>query len=151
MKKKYVVRLSSQERKDLSMLTRKGKRPAYVLKHALILLAVDADGPNNSDDEVASSLRCHRNTVANVRQRFVEQGFDAALERKKQEKPSRAFKLDGAQEARLLAIACSQPPAGKSRWSLQMLADELVSQEIVDSISDQTVRRTLKKMNFDLT
>lgn len=151
MHKKYIVRLTASERDRLDELVKKGKRQAYIIKHANILLLVDADGPNSTDESVAKVLRCHNQTVRNVRQRFVEQGLEAALTRKKQEKPSRAFKLDGEKEARLLAIACSQPPAGKSRWSLKMLADELVAQEIVDSISDQTVRRTLKKMNFDLT
>ena len=150
MHKKYIVRLTAAERDRLDALVKKGKRQAYVIKHAHILLLVDADGPKSTDESVAKVLRCHIKTVRNVRQRFVEQGLEAALERKKQEKPSRAFKLDGEKEARLLAIACSKPPAGKSRWSLQMLADELVSQEIVASISDQTVRRALKKMNFDL-
>lgn len=151
MHKKYIVRLTDSERDRLDALAKKGKRQAYVIRHAHILLLVDADGPNNTDESVAKVLRCHIKTVRNVRQRFVEQGLEAALERKKQEKPSRVFKLDGEKEARLLAIACSQPPAGKSRWTLQMLADELVTQEIVDSISDQTVRRALKKMNFVLT
>lgn len=89
--------------------------------------------------------------MANVRKRFVEQGLEAAIERKKQEKPSRQRVLDGEGEAKLLSIACSQPPKGRARWTLQLLADELVALKCVDSISDQTVRRTLKKTNSNHT
>jgi transposase len=84
-------------------------------------------------------------TVERVRQRFVEQGFEAALVRKKQARPSRARKLDGAAEARLVALACSSPPDGRARWTMRLLADKLVELEVVDSVSDATVRRTLKK------
>ena len=148
MNKKYIVRLTQEERDKLKDLVDKGKRAAYIIKHANILLAVDADGPNLTDEEVASAFRCHMNTVKNVRQRFVEQGLEAALERKKQDKPSRRRILDGEKEARLIAIACSQPPAGRAKWTLKLLAEELVLQEIVDSISSKTVERTLKKMNL---
>lgn len=151
MNKKYVVRLTNEERDELNDLVKKGKRQAYKIKHANILLSVDADGQNFTDEEVAKLLRCHQNTVRNVRQRFVEQGLQVALERKKQEAASRQRILDGEKEARLIAIACSKPPTGKARWTLKMLADELVIQEVVDSISDQSVRRTLKKMNLNLT
>ncbi len=148
--KKYIVRLTDQEREELTALVKKGKRQAYVIKHALVLLSVDANGPNSTDEEVAKGLRMHRNTIGNIRQRFVEMGLEAALQRKKQALPSRCRVLDGEGEARLIAIACSKPPAGRSKWTLQLLADELIAQEIVDTISDQTVRRILKKMNFDL-
>lgn len=151
MNKKYVVRLTNEERDELNDLVKKGKRQAYKIKHANILLSVDADGQNFTDEEVAKLFRCHQNTVRNVRQRFVEQGLQVALERKKQEAASRQRILDGEKEARLIAIACSKPPTGKARWTLKMLADELVIQEVVDSISDQSVRRTLKKMNLNLT
>jgi len=143
--KKYIVRLTEEERSQLKDLINKGKGPAYKIKHANILLNVDVDGPNLSSVKIAKILHCHQNTVYNVKQRFVQQGLDAALNRKKQEKPSRQRKLDGAQEARLIAIACSNPPEGRAKWTLQMLADELVALKVVDSISDQTVRRTLKK------
>jgi len=146
MNKRYIVRLSSQERDELNALVKKGKRAAYIIKHSLILLAVDADGPNSTDEEVAKLLRCHKNTVRNVRQRYVEQGLEAALERKKQLAPSRQRILDGEGEARLIAISRMAPPKGNARWTLKLLADELVAQEVVDSISEQTVRRTLKKM-----
>lgn len=151
MARKYVVRLSSEEREALEILVEKGKTQAYRIKHANILLAVDADGPDWSDEEAAEAFGCHVNTVANVRQRFVEQGLEAALERKKQKSPSRERILDGEKEARLIALACSAPPEGRSRWTLQLLADKLVALEIVQSISDQTVRRTLKKTNSSLT
>ena len=149
--KKYIVRLTKQEREELTTLVKKGKRQAYVIRHALVLLAVDANGPNSKDEEVAKGLRMHRNTIGNVRQRFVELGLEAALQRKRQAFLSRRRSLDGEGEARLIAIACSQPPKGRSNWTLKLLAEELIAQEIVDTISDQTVRRTLKKMNFDLT
>jgi transposase len=146
MDKRYIVRLTSQERDKLTALVKKGKRAAYIIKHSLILLAVDANGPNSTDEEVAKTLRCHKNTVRNIRQRFVEQGLQAALERKKQLVPSRKAVLDGEGEARLIAISRMAPPKGRARWTLKLLADELVVQEVVESISDQTVRRTLKKI-----
>ncbi len=148
MNKKFIVRLTEAEREQLQQLVSKGKAAAYKIKHANILLTVDAEGPNWSDAETAEALGCHGNTVRNVRQRFVEQGLDAALERKKQERPSLAKTLDGKKEARLIAIACSKPPKGRARWTMQLLADELVALEIVDSISASTVCRTLKKTNF---
>jgi transposase len=151
MARKYVVRLESDEREALELLVKKGKTQAYRIKHANILLAVDAAGSNWSDEEAAEAFGCHGNTVANVRQRFVEQGLAAALERKKQKSPSRERVLDGEKEARLIAIACSAPPEGRSKWTLQLLADKLVALKVVESISDQTVRRTLKKTNSGLT
>lgn len=151
MAKKYVVRLTSEERRDLEDLVRKGKTQAYRIKHANILLAVDADGPDWTDDQTAQAFRCHRNTVSNVRQRFVERGLEAALGRKKQQRPSRSRILDGEGEAQLIAIACSPPREGRARWTLKMLADRLVELEVVDSISDQTVRRTLKKTRSNRT
>jgi transposase len=151
MAKKYIVRLNSAEREALELLVKKGKTQAYRIKHANILLAVDADGSDWSDEEAAAAFGCHVNTASNVRRRFVEQGLEAAVERKKQKSPSRERILDGEKEARLIALACSQPPAGRSKWTLQLLADKLVTLEIVESISDQTVRRTLKKTNSSLT
>ena len=147
MGKRYIVRLTPDERSHLTALVAKGKTQAYRIKHANILLAVDADGPAWTDARVAEGFHCRVTTVANVRRRFVEQGFDAALERKKQETPSRQPKLDGEGEARLISICCSPPPEGRARWTLQLLADKLVELRIVDSICDQTVRRTLKKTN----
>lgn len=151
MNKKYIVRLTTEEKKELENLVKKGKTQAYRIKHANILLAVNADGPNWPDHQVAKAYKCHQNTVVNVRQRFVLQGFEAALERKKQRSPSRERILDGEKEAKLIAIACSTPPKGCAKWTMQLLADELVALEVVDSVSGQTVWRTLKKTNLNLT
>jgi transposase len=151
MNKKYIVRLTAEERKELKNLVNKGKTQAYRIKHANILLAVDADGPNWPDHQAAKAYKCHKNTVVNVRQRFVEQGFEDALERKKQQSASRKRIIDGESEARLISIACSTPPKGCAKWTMQMLADELIVLKVVDSISGQTVWRTLKKTNLNLT
>lgn len=129
-------------------MIKKGKTQAYRIKHANILLAVDADGTNWTDQQAAKAYRCSQNTARNVRQRFVEQGFDAALNQKKRSDPPRQPILDGEKEARLIALACGKPPLGQSKWTLKLLAQELIALEIVESISDQTVRRKLKKMNL---
>ena len=147
MNKKYIVRLTVEERKYLEDFVSKGKRAAYKIKHANILLKADADGPGWSDEAIAEAFSAHGHTVRNVRQRFVEHGFNAALERKKQSAPSRKRILDGEKEARLLAIGCSEAPEGHSRWTLHLLAQEMVRLDIVDNISYETVRRTLKKTN----
>jgi transposase len=151
MNKKYIVRLTSEEQKELENLVKKGKTQAYRMKHANILLAIDADGPNWPDHWAAKAYKCHLNTVRNVRQRFVEQGLEAALERKKQQVLSRKRIIDGENEARLISIACSTPPEGRAKWTMLMLADELVTLKVVDSVSGQTVWRTLKKTNLSLT
>lgn len=123
----------------------KGKTQAYRIRHANILLAMDADGPHWTDDQAAQAFGCHRNTVRNVRQRFVEGGLEAALGRKEQLNPRRKRILDGEGEARLIALACSSPPEGRAKWTLKLLAGRLVELEVVESVSEQTVRRTLKK------
>ena len=151
MNKKYIVRLTDQEREALETLTKKGKTQAHRIKHAHILLAVNADGPNWPDHHVAKAYKCHQNTVRNVRQRFVEQGLEAALERKKQSLRSYQRIIDGDVEARLITIACSTPPEGYAKWTMQMLADELVALHVVESVSSQTVWRALKKTNLNLT
>lgn len=147
MRKKYIITLTEEERVYLENIVKKGKGPAYKIKHAHILLNTDSEGPNKSDNEIAGIFHCHINTSANVRQRFVEQGLESALERKKRETPPIMKKIDGEKEARLIAVACSQPPEGYSRWTLQMLADKVVELEITDSVSPSTVHRTLKKTN----
>jgi len=144
MSKKYIVRLTEQDRGDLLSWVKKGKAVAYKIRHANILLAADADGPAWTDSRTAEAFSCHPRTVENVRRRFVLEGLEAVLPRKKQARPSRERKLDGAGEARLIALACSRPPAGRDRWTLQLLADELVRLKVVDTICPQTVRRTLK-------
>jgi len=151
MNKKYIIRLTADERQELENVVTKGKTLAYRVKHAHILLAIDADGPNWPDHQAAQAYQCHQNTVRNVRQRFVEQGLEAALERKTQEVPSRMRIIDGDREARLISIACSTPPAGHAKWTMQLLADELVTLNVVESISSQTVWRTLKKTNLNRT
>jgi transposase len=147
MPKKYIVRLTRPERQGLEDLVNKGQAAAYKIKHAHILLKADADGPAWIDAAIADAFCCHIGTVEGIRKRFVLEGLDAALGRKKRAFPPRERILDGAKEARLLALSCSQPPPGRSRWTLELLADKLVALNIVDSISYQTVRRTLKKTN----
>lgn len=149
MNKKYIVRLGDEERQQLIDLTSTGKAAAYKIKHANMLLQVDADGPNQADHDVAKTFHCHVNTVRNVRQRFVEQGLEAALARKPQERLSRQHALDGRQEAHLIALRCGEPPVGHSKWSLRLLADQLVKLDIVDTISHETVRQVLKKMRLN--
>ena len=145
MNKKYIVRLTKEERTELKGIIKKGKTSAYKVKHANILLQANAEGPNWSDEEIAIVFHCHTNTVRNIRQRFVEQGLEEALERKEQDQPSREKILDGAKEAKLIALSCSTPPEGHNEWTLRLVADKLVELEVVSNISHETVRRTLKK------
>jgi transposase len=144
--KLYRVKLAAEERAHLHELLSKGKAAARTLTHARILLKADegVDGPRLTDDEIAEALEVNRSTVERVRIRCVEEGFEAAL----RPRPSRQVhprKLDGAQEAHLVALACSPAPKGRRRWSLRLLTDKLVELEIVDDISHETVRQTLKK------
>lgn len=145
MNKRYVVRLSAEERELLKTLVSKGKAAAYKIKHANILLMADAEGPDWTDERIAEGFSVHSKTVGNVRERFVLQGLEAALNRKKRRTPPREKILDGAKEAHLIALACTQAPPGRSRWTLRLLADKLVELQIVEGISYETVRRTLKK------
>jgi hypothetical protein len=145
--KKYRVTLTAEERQQLSELIAAGRGPARKLAHARILLKADAagGGPAWTDERVAEAVAVGRATVERVRQRFVEQGLEAALGRKRQDRPSRERKLDGRAEARLIALACSPPPDGRAEWSMQLLADRLVELRVVDAVCDETVRRALKK------
>ena len=145
--KKYKVTLTAEERQQLQGLIATGKAAAKMLAHARILLKADAaeGGPAWDDQRIADATEVSTDTVARVRQRFVEQGLAAALVRKKQDRPSRERKLDGRAEARLIALACAAPPDGRTAWTMRLLADRLVELEIVDTISDETVRRVLKK------
>ena len=147
MNKRYIVRLTDQERQQLEDLVNKGKAAAYKIKHANILLKVDADTHAWSDAKAAQAFGCHENTVRKVRERFVLQGLEPALERKKREKPPTDPICDGEIEARLIALSCTEPPKGFASWSLRLLADEVVRLEIVPAISHETVRQTLKKTN----
>jgi hypothetical protein len=142
--KKHIVRLTDEERARLEDLVRRGKAQAFRIQHARILLKVDADGPAWTDARCAEAFGCDVNTPRNMRQRFVEQGIEAALERKKMP-PREDVILDGRKEARLIALSCSPAPKGRSRWTLRLLADKLVALEVVDAISYETVRRKLKK------
>jgi transposase len=146
MNKKYRVCLSDEERDRLRSLVGKGTGSAYRIKHANILLLADEDS-GWSDERIAKAISVHSNTVGNVRKRLVEQGLDAALERKIQENPSRERKLDGRGEAFLIAEACSSAPRGRKRWTLRLLASRLVELEVVDKISHEAVRQVLKKAN----
>jgi transposase len=144
--KVYRVKLTPEERAELVELLSKGKAAARTLTHARILLKADEGeaGPRLSDEAIAEALDVNRSTVERVRIRCVEEGFEAAL----RPRPSRQLhprKLDGAQEAHLIAVACSPAPRGRARWSLRLLADRVVELEIVDAISYETVRQTLKK------
>ena len=151
MKKKYVVTLTEEERQELREMVSRGKAAARKLVHARILLKADAaeGGPGWEDTEIAEGLEVGRVTVERVRRQFVEEGFQAALERRA---PRREYarKLDGDGEAHLIALACSQPPEGRSRWTLRLLAHQMVVLEYVDEISFQTVRRVLKRTNSSL-
>jgi transposase len=146
MHKRYVVALKAEERASLERLIGAGTAPARKLTHARILLKADVPphGPGWVDERIAEAVEVSQPTVARVRRQYVEAGLEAALNRRA---PRRAYrrKLDGEQEARLLAVACSEPPAGEARWTLRLLADKLVELEVVEEVSYQTVRRVLKK------
>jgi DNA-binding transcriptional ArsR family regulator len=148
MKKKYPVTLTQTKREHLKSLIAAGTAPARKLTHARILLKADQspEGPGWVDEEVAEAVETSQPTVSRVRKQYFEEGLEAALNRRP---PNREYhrKLDGEQEARLVALACSEPPEGRARWSLRLLADRMVELEIVDDLSYQTVRRTLKKTN----
>jgi DNA-binding transcriptional ArsR family regulator len=148
MKKKYPVILSDTEREQLKSLIAAGTAPARKLTHARILLKADqgSEGPGWVDEQVADAVEMSQPTVSRVRKHYFEEGLEAALSRRP---PNREYhrKLDGKQEARLIALACSEPPEGRARWSLRLLADKMVELDIVDDLSYQTVRRTLKKTN----
>jgi transposase len=146
LKDKFLVRLSADQRTQLEQMIAAGRHAAAALVHARILLKADigANGPGWADDAIADALECGPSTVARVRKRFVRGGMEGAVHRKKP--TGRQYrKLDGKQEAKLVALACSAPPEGKVRWTLKMLADRLVELEVVDAVSDETVRRVLKK------
>ena len=147
--KKYIVELTSEERKELNELVSKGKAAARKITHARVLLQVDESevGPAWTAKQISEVFGIHTNTVYGIRQRFVEQGLYAALERRKQDRPSRERIVDGEVEAHLIALRCGEPPQGRNQWNLRLLADKLVELEIVPGISHETVRQTLKKMS----
>jgi hypothetical protein len=145
-KTKYAVALTEAERAQLRTLIGRGEAPARMLMHARLLLKADQGegGAAWADAAIAGALEIHPTTVARVRRTYVEAGLDAALARKA---PDRVYPrvLDGVAEAHLIAVACSDPPAGRERWTLRLLADELVRLEVVEAVSYETVRRTLQQ------
>jgi len=149
---RYRVTLSQEERKELETLTRRGKTEARRFTHARALLLCDAgeNGPAWKVEDVAEALGITSRTIEKLKKRFVEDGLDAALDRKPREKPPREITFDGAFEARLLALACSDAPEGHTRWTVRLLADKAVELNFADSVSHMTVQRVLKKTNFSL-
>lgn len=145
MAKTYVIELTPQERRGLEAMVKKGRAAAYRIRHANILLKADAAGAGWTDVRIAEAFGCHFRTVEDLRKRFVLDGLDAALGRKKQSRPSVARKLDGEKEAKLIAVACSAPPEGRERWTLRLIADRMVQLDIVDAVSYETVRQAMKK------
>jgi hypothetical protein len=143
---KYVVRLTEEERAGLEELARRGRVAAATVKHAWILLKADEGprGPAWPDRQIRDAYGVSWSTIARVRHRLVEQGFEAALSRKQAVRPP-TLKVDGEMEARLIALACSAPPDGEARWTLRLLADRMVELEYVEALSYETVRRVLKK------
>jgi transposase len=147
--KRYVVRLEADERARLEQMVRGGKAGAFRIRHANILLAVDESkaGPGLKDAAVAQAFGVAVRSIESLRRQFVEEGLDAALERKKQVRPSVEPMFDGEKEARLIAVACGPKPEGRARWTLELLAERAVALKIVDHCSPQTIMRTLKKTN----
>jgi len=145
--KKYVVRLSSEERDRLNDLIKKGNSPAKLQLKARILLKADIsnDGEGWSDGQIVAALETNELMVYRVRQKLVEEGLDSVLSRKKRLTPAVPCIFDGEKEAKLIALACSAPPPGRARWTLRLLEDKVVELNIVDHASDNTIGRTLKK------
>ena len=150
--KRYVVKLSDEEREQLNTLIHMGKHPARRLMKARILLKADASeaGEGWSDSEIAAALDTSVDTVARTRQQLVEEGVASVLTRKHSPASARSRIFDGAAEAKLIALACCKPPKGRARWTLQLLEEAVVELNIVDRASDNTIGRTLKKMRSDL-
>jgi len=145
MEKKYIVRLTDEERGALEGVVKKLKGTSQKVRRAQILLKADADGPAWTDKQIAEAFSCRTKTVENIRQRLVKRGFTETLEGKKRTAQSTEKLLDGEQEARVIATRLGPPPKGYANWTLRLLARKVVELEIVDSISYETVRRTLKK------
>lgn len=153
MTKRYRITLTGEERQQLQQLLSKGKADVRRLKHAQILLAADESpgGPAQKDDQIATAVNVGRATVERVRRRFVEEGLELSLSPYRTPRRTYKTKFDGVQEAHLIAIACSHPPDGRSRWTLSLLADRMVELKHVDSVSRETVRQTLKKTSSNRT
>jgi hypothetical protein len=145
MQKKYIVRLTDEERSELSAVIKKLKGTSQKVRRAQILLKADADGPNWTDQTIAEAFGCRTKTVENVRQRLVERGFEETLNGAQRAQPPVEKLLDGNQEAQIIATRLGPPPEGYANWTLRLLARKVVELEIVDTVSYETVRRTLKK------
>jgi transposase len=145
MNKKFIVRLSDEERAVCQEIIKKLKGSSQKFRRAQVLLKANADGPGWSDAKIAEAFNCRVQTIENLRKRLVMEGFDLALDRKPRLEPPTPCKLDGEAEAKLIAMRLGKPPAGYGHWTLRLLADEMVALEIVDSISHETVRKVLKK------
>ena len=145
--KKYIVRLSQKERQDLKQFISSGKRLAQLFTRARILLKADQgeEGPGWPDEKISQALDVTVQTVERIRKQLVEKGFDAVLNRQQYSQKVSRKKIDGDAEAHLIAISCGRPPEGRSNWSLRLLADRMVELGYVESISYETVRKTLKK------
>lgn len=149
-RERYIVRLSAEERADLEGIVKKGKGGAHKIRKAQILLHSDENVEKLPVETIAKMLHCGKNTVCEARKRLVTRGLAAALERKKQDKPSVERLFDGAAEARLIQLACSTPPEGRARWTLKLLADKVVELEIVPHCAPNTIHEVLKKTNLSL-
>jgi len=145
MNKKYIVRLSDEERQTCRDVIKKLKGTSQKVRRAQILLKADADGPAWTDEKISEAFNCRVQTVESIRKRLVTESFESALDRKRRESPPTPPVLDGKGEAKLISMRLGKPPAGYGRWTLHLLADELIKLEVVDSISHETVRKTLKK------
>jgi hypothetical protein len=145
MKKVYIVRLSKKERQELNDVVKRLKGSSQKVRRAQILLKADVRGPNWTDEKIAEALSCRRQTVENLRKRLVTEGFRVALDGKPRETPPRKKLLDGRQEAQVIAMRLGKPPKGYAHWSLRLLAEQVVELGLVESISHETIRRTLKK------
>lgn len=145
MNKKYIVRLSDAERRVCKEMVKKLKGTSQKVRRAQVLLKADADGAGWTDEKIGEAYGCRVQTVENVRKRLVMDGFELALEGVKRQTPPTAPLLDGKAEAKVIATRLGKPPAGYGRWTLRLLAEQVVELEIVESISHETVRQVLKK------
>ena len=146
MQKKYIVRLTSDERHQLQAVIKTLKGSSQKVRRAQILLKADADGPSWTDQEIADAFDCRTKTVENIRRRLIEQGFEVALNGVKRCRPPTDKLLNGEQEAQVIAMRLGSPPAGYANWALRLLARKVVELGLVDAVSHETVRQTLKKM-----
>ena len=152
MSPRYRVTLTQEEREELETLTKRGKTHAkrFVQARALLLCDAGDNGPAWKVEDVAEALGITSRTIEHLKKRFVESGLEAAMERKSRDKPPRDIKFDGAFEARLIALACTDAPEGHTRWTVRLLADKAVELNFAESVSPMTVQRTLKKTNLSL-